>query len=65
MIMSMIGLKGWVGGGGAKSQDGEKARSSLNHSIRDSLSRRFVHVNKEKITDSKDSYDWLWCHEIF
>jgi hypothetical protein len=27
----MIGLKGWVGGGD-KSQDGEKARSSLNHS---------------------------------
>jgi hypothetical protein len=25
----MIGLKGWVGGG-AKSQDGKKARSSLN-----------------------------------
>ncbi len=43
-------LYDWVAGlgrGGAKSQDGEKARSSLNHSIRYSLSRRFVHVNKE------------------
>jgi hypothetical protein len=59
----MIGLKGWVGGG-AKSQDGEKARSSLNHAIRYPLSRRFVHENKEKITDSKDSYDCLRCHEI-
>jgi hypothetical protein len=43
----MIGLQGWVGGGGAKSQDGEKARSSLNYSIPYSLSRRFVHVNME------------------
>ncbi len=60
----MIGLKGWVGGG-AKSQDGEKARSSQNHSIRYSLSRIFVHVNKEKITDSKDSYDCQRFHEIF